>query len=249
MSGKGRSSDSGQSNASGTGRSSGGGCCKNEKKQSNESSNNNATNQKKMTDQQFAPKQPRKAHSVTCNQSKDHIVLQTQWTCDHGLDMADSLLQLKDQAPGTEPTRQTVKMTAEEAKDEAAKLLKTLEQQGHDPKHKEELQNCRERRKKCVESKPKACALTLGHCDKKMQARVKESPDFESKVQNDPIESLKIIKIKMCDPSRTKCEHATLASALRTSLGCQQTDEEDLLACTQRFKQDREILKSAVGDK
>ena len=29
-----------------------------------------------------------------------------------------------------------------------------------------------------------------------MQARIKESPDFESKIQNDPIELLKIIKMK-----------------------------------------------------
>ena len=92
-----------------------------------------------MTEQRFAPKQSGKAHSVTCDQSKDHLVLQVQWTCDQGLDMADSLRQLKCQVPGVEPTRQTVKMTAEEAKDEAAKLLKTLEQQGYDLKHKEEL--------------------------------------------------------------------------------------------------------------
>ena len=140
MSGKGRSSDDDQSNASGTGRSSGGGCHKSGKKQSSESSNDNAASgQKKMTEQRFAPEQPRKAHSVACNQLKDHLVLKTQQTCDHGLDMVNSLRQLKDQTPGAEPTRQTVETMAEEAKDEAAKFLKTLEQQGHNLKHKEEL--------------------------------------------------------------------------------------------------------------
>ena len=140
MSGKGRSNNSNQSNASGTGRSSGGGHCKNEKKQSNESSNdNNASSQKKMTEQRFALKQPGKVHSVAHDQLKDHLILQAQRTCNHGLDAADSLRQLKDQALGAEPTRQTVVMTAEEAKDEAAKFLKTLEQQGHDLNHKEEL--------------------------------------------------------------------------------------------------------------
>ena len=94
-----------------------------------------------MTEQRFSPKQPGKAHSVTCNQSKDHLVLQTQRTCDHRLDIANLLRQLKDQVLGAEPTRQTVKMTTEEAKDEAAKFLKTLEQQGHDLKCKEELQD------------------------------------------------------------------------------------------------------------
>ena len=90
MSDKGRSSDGDQSNTSGTGRSSGGRHCKSRKKQSSESSNdNNTSSQKKMTEQRFAPEQ--KAHSVTCNQSKDHLIPQMQWTCDHGLDTADSL--------------------------------------------------------------------------------------------------------------------------------------------------------------
>ena len=92
-----------------------------------------------MTEQRFAPKTPGKVHSVTHDQSKEHIILQTQRTCDHGLDTSNSLRQLKDKTPGVEPIRQTVKMTAEEAKDEAAKFLKTLEQQGYDLKHKEEL--------------------------------------------------------------------------------------------------------------
>ena len=117
--------------------------------------------------------------------------------------MADALRQLKDQSPGTEPTRQTIKMTKTEASDEAAKFLKTLEQQGHDLKHKEELWDCNERRKKRAENEPKSHVLSFGCCNKKMQTRVKELPDFESKIQNDPIESLKIIKTKMFDPSRT----------------------------------------------
>ena len=140
MSGKGRSNDSDQSNALGTGRSSGGRHHESGKKQSSKSSNDdNASSQKKMTEQKFSPKQPRKAHSVACDQLKDCVALQTQWTHGHGLDAANSLGQSKDQAPGVEPTRQTVKMTAEEVKDEAAKFLKKLEQQGHDLKHKEEL--------------------------------------------------------------------------------------------------------------
>ena len=92
-----------------------------------------------MTEQRFAPEQPGKVHGVACNQLKDHLILQMQRTHDHGSDAANSLRQLKDQVPGVEPTRQTVKMAAEEAKDEAAKCLKTLEQQGHNLKHKEEL--------------------------------------------------------------------------------------------------------------
>ena len=141
MSGKGRSNDSDRSNASGTGRSSGGRHHESGKNQSSESSNddNNVSSQKKMTEQRFAHNQPRKAHSVTCNQLRDCVVPQMQQTCDHGSDMANSLRQSKDQVPGVKPMRQTVKMTAEEAKDEAAKFLKTLEQQGHDLKHKEEL--------------------------------------------------------------------------------------------------------------
>ena len=92
-----------------------------------------------MTEQRFSPKQPGKVHSVTHDQLKDCVVLQIQQTCDQGLDMANALKQLKDQSLGTEPTRQTVKMTKTEASDEAAKFLKTLEQQGCNLKHEEEL--------------------------------------------------------------------------------------------------------------
>jgi len=175
MGGEGRSSNANQGDASGTTRSFGSGPHKSGKKPPSKSSNgsNNVSSQKKMKEQRFAPKMPGKAHSVTCDQSKECTALQTQRTCDHGLDTADSLRQLKDQAPGVEPTRQMVKMTAEEAKDEAAKFLKTLEQQGCNLKCKEELRDHNERRKKCEENEPKACALTLGHCNKKMQARIK----------------------------------------------------------------------------
>ena len=96
MSGEGRSNNSNQSNASGTGRSSGGRHHKSRKKQPNKSSNDNgASGQKKMTEQRCAPKQPGKVHSVACDQLKDHVALQTQQTCDHRLDIADSLRQLK----------------------------------------------------------------------------------------------------------------------------------------------------------
>ena len=46
----------------------------------------------------------------------------------------------------------------------------------------------------------------FGCCNKKMQARTKESPDFESKIQNNPIELLKIIKMKMHDQSKDKMQ-------------------------------------------
>ena len=95
--------------------------------------------------------------------------MQMQQTHDQGLDTADALRQLKDQSLGTEPMRQMVKMTKTEASNEAAKFLKTLEQQGHNLKHKEELWDCNEE-KKHAENKPKAHALMFGHCDKKVQA-------------------------------------------------------------------------------
>ena len=37
-----------------------------------------------------------------------------------------------------------------------------------------------------------------------MQHRIEEHPDFESTIQNDPIELLKAIKIVMHDPIRAK---------------------------------------------
>ena len=80
-----------------------------------------------------------------------------------------------------------------------------------------------------------------------MQHHIKEHPDFESTIQNDPIELLKTIKIVMHDPIRAKHPYASLTEALMRTLNIKQLEHESLIDYMKRFKQSRDVLKSHIG--
>ena len=85
------------------------------------------------------------------------------------------------------------------------------------------------------------------YCNGTMQHRIEEHPDFESEIQNDPIELLKAIKIVMHDPIRAKYPYASLTEALMRTLNIKQLEHESLIDYMKRFKQSRDVLKSHVG--
>ena len=76
-----------------------------------------------------------------------------------------------------------------------------------------------------------------------MQHRIKEHPQFDSKIQNDPIELLKAIKIVMHDPIRAKYPYTSLTEALMRKLNIKQLEQESLIDYMKRFKQSRDVLK------
>ena len=54
----------------------------------------------------------------------------------------------------------------------------------------------------------------FGHCNKTMQNRIEETTNFEDEIRDDPIELLKSIKKKMCDPARAKYAFASMTESL-----------------------------------
>ena len=80
-----------------------------------------------------------------------------------------------------------------------------------------------------------------------MQSRIEEHPDFDTKLQDDPIELLKAIKVLMHDPIRAKYPYASLTEAVARIVNIKQMENEDLLDYVKRFKQARDITKSHVG--
>ena len=94
----------------------------------------------------------------------------------------------------------------------------------------------------------RAYALILStYCNGTMQHRIEEHPEFDSKIQNDPIELLKAIKIVMHDPIRVKYPYASLTEALMRTLNIMQLEHESLIDYMKRFKQSRDMLKSHIG--
>jgi hypothetical protein len=52
--------------------------------------------------------------------------------------------------------------------------------------------------------------IFLQHCNKTIQDRITEHPEFDNKIENDPIKLLKAIEILINDPVRARYPYAAL---------------------------------------
>jgi hypothetical protein len=78
-------------------------------------------------------------------------------------------------------------------------------QAGKDILYQAELERYLERKDTLEHNLTKAYALIFStYCNKTMQNRVEENPEFEMTIRDDPIELLNKIKVLMHDPIRAK---------------------------------------------
>lgn len=80
-----------------------------------------------------------------------------------------------------------------------------------------------------------------------MQTRIEEHPDYESKIDDDPIALLEAIKTLMHDPVRAQYPYASLVSQLTAWLNMRQQPDEGLMDYVKRFKHARDNAKSFLG--
>jgi hypothetical protein len=183
----------------------------------------------------------REKQAVTYDTVKDHIVQYVQKTYKNGQDTAVSIRDLvkKDLTP-LQPTRGTaVAKDATENKNE---------QVGMDIIFQAELERYLDRKDTLEQNLTKAYALIFStYCNKTMQNRIEEHPDFETTIRDDPIELLNKIKVLMHDPIRAKYPYASLTEAMSRMLNLKKNENEGLLDYVKRFKESRDITKSHVG--
>ena len=182
--------------------------------------------------------------TATYETVKTHIEQYVQKTYKHGQDIAESLRELRRKdLSGVMPVRQ---MSTYVKVDE--ERLRKIEQEGYDVLYTAEVQNYMDRKNTLETNLGRAYALILStYCNGTMQHRIEEHPEFDSKIQNDPIELLKAIKIVMHDPIRAKYPYASLTEALMRTLNIKQLEQESLIDYIKRFKQSRDVLKSHIG--
>ena len=140
-----------------------------------------------------------------------HIEQYVQKTYKHGQDIAELLRELQKKDLTAEMQRR--QMSTYTAK--AEKRVRKIEQEGYDILYTAEVQNYMDRKNTLETNLGRAYALILStYCNGTMQHHIKEHPDFESKIQNDPIELLKAIKIVMHHPIRVKYPYASLTESI-----------------------------------
>ena len=203
----------------------------------------NYTPAAKQQEKIFAPHVQGKAQAATYATVKDAIIQYIQKNYRDGNDVAQSLKDGKAYDLSSEqPERQ---LSENEVIADAAR-----EQAGLDIKYQEELRQFVIRKDNLRQNMIKAYALIFSnYCNKTMQSRVEEHPDFETKIENDPIALLEAIKTLMHDPVRAQYPVVSMTDALTRLINVKQMENEPLLDYVKRFKQLRDVAKSHLGTK
>ena len=93
----------------------------------------------------------------------------------------------------------------------------------------------------------KAYTTIFDYCSKTIQAHIREWSDYKSKIQNNLIELMKVIKKLMHSPIRAKYAYETLTNAFERLLNIKQQENKELLDYTPCYEQEWDILKEYSG--
>eukprot|EP00980_Cylindrotheca_fusiformis_P024330 scaffold11755_cov81-Cylindrotheca_fusiformis.AAC.1 len=116
--------------------------------------------------------------------------------------------------------------------------------------HEEDMKQFSTRRDDSLRKNvPKAYAMIYADfCSSTMQIRIKEHPEFETTIYNDPIELLKAVKMLMHDPVCATYPYLSVADALAKLINVKQKEDESLNDYVERFKQVKSVAKSHLGE-
>jgi len=125
-----------------------------------------------------------------------------------------------------------------------------LEQDGFDIMYQAEIKQYLERVQALEENMIRAYALIIGtYCSKFIQGWVKENPEYESKIRDDPIEILRVVSTLMHAPVWARYPYASLNDAIMRMLNLNLQDGEYLTDYVKRFKQSHDELRSHIVKK
>jgi hypothetical protein len=89
--------------------------------------------------------------------------------------------------------------------------------------------------------------IYLQHCNKTIHDRIRAHPDFETKIENDPIQLLKAIKILINNPVRARYPYASVTKAMTRFMTCRQLENEPLANYVKRFKGNQDSMAQNMG--
>ena len=96
----------------------------------------------------------------------------------------------------------------------------------------------------------KTYALILdNYCSKEVQVALREMPDFDTKINKEPLVLLDRIKQLMHTPERAKYPSLTTVEILCNFLKCKQGEKESLADYLSRFKLERDVVFRIMGKK
>ena len=187
----------------------------------------------------------RNKQSMTYGKVMEHLILKIQSTFKSPNVIVKSLRDKKKGGP-TEPSRTRVKIPVG-AKDDEREQLR-FEQETADIKFKSKWDEYTKEKSQFDEEWSKAYSLVFQtYCTSEMKSALKELPDFESRIQDDPLEILESISKLMHTPMKACYPMASLAETFSSLLNLRQLENEKLLDYYERFSQEATVAKSLLG--
>ena len=192
----------------------------------------------------------------TFDQVKEEIILFIQKSHDKGNDLARAIEEMKHplwiDGKTDKPTlkRWSGTSPADTDPDYGDKLAEkeTFNEQSA-IEFKQEFGFCQKRIETFKENKNKIFSrIQQNYCTDRMRERIKTDSTF-SKLDNDPIKLLELIRALMFDSTRGKCRCVTIAKAIMNLMNCKQQEGESLSAFTERFKPQKNAVKQGMGTK
>eukprot|EP00980_Cylindrotheca_fusiformis_P016388 scaffold4884_cov97-Cylindrotheca_fusiformis.AAC.1 len=155
------------------------------------------------------------------------------------------LLKIVDLMKEILPLLEQVDKNAEpddDIRDKKNEILKAL--------HEEDMKQFSTRRDDSLRKNvPTAYAMIYADfCSSTMQIRIKEHPEFETTIYNDPIELLKAVKMLMHNPVRATYPYLSVTDAWAKLINVKQKEDESLNDYVERFKQVKSVAKSHLGE-
>jgi hypothetical protein len=159
----------------------------------------------------------------------------------NGKDVADSIRRM-------EKIDMMTKISVRKISGASAADDKATEQEGYDILYKVEIDMYTKRKHELEDNMNKTYSLIyLQHCNKTIQDRIDAHPDFETKIENDPIELLKAIKILINDPVQARYLYASVTEAMTRFMTCKQLENKPLANYVKRFKGNRDSMAQNMG--
>jgi recombination DNA repair RAD52 pathway protein len=199
------------------------------------------TGSSKTPEMKFVPHRiGKERQTVTYQTVKEYIIQLVQKTHKNGKDVADSLRKMeKINMTKNMPIRRLSQETGAD---------KITEQEGFDMLFKAEIEIYTKRKHEFEDNMSKTYSLIyLQNCNKTIQDRITGHPNFESKIENDPLELLKAVEILINDPVRARYPYASVTESITRFMTCKQLENESLTDYVKRFKSNRDGLAQTMG--
>jgi hypothetical protein len=172
---------------------------------------------------------------------KDYIIQLVQKSFRNGKYVADSIRKM-------ERINMRTKITVRKISGASKADDKATEQEGYDILYRAEIDMYTKRKHELEDNMNKTYSLIyLQHCNKTIRDRIHAHPDFETKIENDPIELLKAIEILINDPVRARYLYASVTEAMTRFMTCRQLENKQLANYVKRFKSYQDSMAQNMG--